>query len=275
MGDGRGAALQVVERFERERAGKPAGVIARRPGRNRHELVGVRDIERSQGQVHETEQRCIRAQADCEREHRRSRERLVRREEAQRVPKIRHVGFADLDLAQQPTRQSTAEEPLRCLNLRRRVDGGQDPALRGSDRGGSISIAAYRRPGARDDLVSARAGRTHPPRPRRRLQPAAPSSTGAPALPVRRVVLYKTGVGYFEHLGNVRNRQDVAIRFTSAQLNDVLKSLTTIDMGEGRSPGSATTRLRRWNSGSGAAHPARAARPRWICWPRFAAHASK
>jgi hypothetical protein len=64
----------------------------------------------------------------------------------------------------------------------------------------------------------------------------APSSTGA-ALPVRRVVLYKTGVGYFEHLGNVRNRQDVAIRFTSAQLNDVLKSLTTIDMGEGQVTG--------------------------------------
>jgi hypothetical protein len=59
----------------------------------------------------------------------------------------------------------------------------------------------------------------------------------AAALPVRRVVLYKTGVGYFEHLGNVRDRQDVTIRFTSAQLNDVLKSLTTIDLGKGRITG--------------------------------------
>jgi hypothetical protein len=69
---------------------------------------------------------------------------------------------------------------------------------------------------------------------------AAVQSAAAPpagALPVRRVVLYKTGVGYFEHLGNVRNRQDVAIRFTSAQLNDVLKSLTTIDMGNGQVTG--------------------------------------
>ena len=57
------------------------------------------------------------------------------------------------------------------------------------------------------------------------------------ALPVRRVVLYKTGVGYFEHLGNVRNRQDVAVRFTSAQLNDVLKSLTAIDLGAGQVTG--------------------------------------
>lgn len=59
----------------------------------------------------------------------------------------------------------------------------------------------------------------------------------APALPVRRVILYKTGVGYFEHLGNVRNRQDITIRFTSAQLNDVLKSLTVLDLGKGQITG--------------------------------------
>ena len=66
--------------------------------------------------------------------------------------------------------------------------------------------------------------------------PGPPAQTQAP-LPVRRVVLYKTGVGYFEHLGLVRDRQDVAIRFTSAQLNDVLKSLTAIDLGKGRISG--------------------------------------
>jgi hypothetical protein len=65
----------------------------------------------------------------------------------------------------------------------------------------------------------------------------AAAARGSGTLPVRRVVLYKTGVGYFEHLGNIRNRQDVAIRFTSAQLNDVLKSLTTIDMGSGQVTG--------------------------------------
>jgi hypothetical protein len=56
-------------------------------------------------------------------------------------------------------------------------------------------------------------------------------------LPVRRVILYKTGVGYFEHLGTVRNAQDITIRFTSAQLNDVLKSLTAIDLGKGQVSG--------------------------------------
>ena len=37
---------------------------------------------------------------------------------------------------------------------------------------------------------------------------AAAAST---PVPVRRVVLYKTGIGYFEHLGRVRDRQDVTI----------------------------------------------------------------
>lgn len=67
-------------------------------------------------------------------------------------------------------------------------------------------------------------------------QPAAEPATGG-ALPVRRVVLYKTGVGYFEHLGNVRDRQAVTIRFTSAQLNDVLNSLTVLDLGKGQITG--------------------------------------
>ena len=67
-------------------------------------------------------------------------------------------------------------------------------------------------------------------------QPAAEPAPSA-ALPVRRVVLYKTGVGYFEHLGNVRDRQNVTIRFTSAQLNDVLNSLTVLDLGKGQITG--------------------------------------
>src|SRR2546422_2778532 len=63
-----------------------------------------------------------------------------------------------------------------------------------------------------------------------------PSS--APAkLPVRRVVLYKNGVGYFEHVGHVRGSQGVHIDFTSAQLNDVLKSLTVLDLSGGKITG--------------------------------------
>jgi hypothetical protein len=53
-------------------------------------------------------------------------------------------------------------------------------------------------------------------------------------LPVRKVVLYKNGVGYFEHAGSVTGNQRVAIDFTSPQLNDVLQSLTVLDQGGGR-----------------------------------------
>ncbi|MGH9816526.1 MAG: carboxypeptidase regulatory-like domain-containing protein, partial [Candidatus Acidiferrales bacterium] len=68
---------------------------------------------------------------------------------------------------------------------------------------------------------------------------AQPGASGGEAtrLPVRRVVLYKNGVGYFEHLGRVRGSGEVSIEFTSGQLNDVLKSLTTFDLSGGRITG--------------------------------------
>ncbi len=60
--------------------------------------------------------------------------------------------------------------------------------------------------------------------------PAAESSaSSAIDLPVRKVVLYKNGVGYFEHFGTVNGNQRVSVDFTSNQLNDVLQSLTALD----------------------------------------------
>jgi hypothetical protein len=65
----------------------------------------------------------------------------------------------------------------------------------------------------------------------------ASSPDSAARLPVTRVILYKNGVGYFEHAGHVRGSQDVNVDFTTAQLNDVLKSLTVLDLGKGRITG--------------------------------------
>jgi hypothetical protein len=71
-------------------------------------------------------------------------------------------------------------------------------------------------------------------------KPAAPAVAAVATppfikdLPVRKVVLYKNGVGYFEHSGTVTGNQRVAVDFTSAQLNDVLQSLTVLDEGGGR-----------------------------------------
>lgn len=56
-------------------------------------------------------------------------------------------------------------------------------------------------------------------------------------LPVTRVALYKNGVGFFEHSGHVSGNQSVTIDFTTAQLNDVLQSLTAIDLNGGRISG--------------------------------------
>jgi len=67
--------------------------------------------------------------------------------------------------------------------------------------------------------------------------PSAGPADAAARLPVTRVILYKNGVGYFEHAGHVRGSQDVNVDFTTAQLNDVLKSLTVLDLGKGRITG--------------------------------------
>jgi hypothetical protein len=61
-----------------------------------------------------------------------------------------------------------------------------------------------------------------------------PSSKNPAELPVKRVVLYKNGVGYFEHAGRVSGNQELNIQFTTGQLNDVLKSLTVVDLGGGK-----------------------------------------
>lgn len=56
-------------------------------------------------------------------------------------------------------------------------------------------------------------------------------------LPVKKVELYKNGMGYFEHQGTVKGQQTVEIVLPSSQLNDVLKSLTILDLGRGQIAG--------------------------------------
>jgi len=52
-------------------------------------------------------------------------------------------------------------------------------------------------------------------------------------LPIRKVVLYKHGVGYFEREGDVDGDEAVEFQFKSDEMNDVLKSLTVLDLGGG------------------------------------------
>src|SRR5215468_949142 len=66
--------------------------------------------------------------------------------------------------------------------------------------------------------------------------PALAQSENNPP-PLRRVTLYKHGVGYFERQGKVNGDQQVTFLFDAAQMNDVLKSLVALDLGRG--PGRA------------------------------------
>jgi hypothetical protein len=69
------------------------------------------------------------------------------------------------------------------------------------------------------------------------IKPAPAPEAAASQLPVTRVSLYKNGVGFFEHSGRVTGNQPVTIDFTTSQLNDVLQSLTAIDLNGGRIAG--------------------------------------
>jgi hypothetical protein len=55
--------------------------------------------------------------------------------------------------------------------------------------------------------------------------------------PLRRVTLYKHGVGYFERQGKINGDQQVTFLFDAAQMNDVLKSLVALDLGKGADKG--------------------------------------
>jgi hypothetical protein len=67
--------------------------------------------------------------------------------------------------------------------------------------------------------------------------PAASKSPGAdPAtlLPIKRVILYSNGVAYIERRGIVSGDAHVDLSFKQSQVDDVLKSLVVLDLGQGR-----------------------------------------
>ena len=54
------------------------------------------------------------------------------------------------------------------------------------------------------------------------------------ALPLSKIVLYSSGVGYFQHDGTVNNRLQLDLRLHTNQINDMLKSLVVQDFGGGK-----------------------------------------
>lgn len=63
----------------------------------------------------------------------------------------------------------------------------------------------------------------------------APSAgTERAEMPVTMVVLFSSGVGYFEHSGTVQGNSSTELRFKSSQINDILKSLVLEDLDGGK-----------------------------------------
>ncbi len=52
-------------------------------------------------------------------------------------------------------------------------------------------------------------------------------------LPITRAVLFSSGVGYFEHAGEISGAGVMRLRFKTDQINDVLKSMVLMDFGGG------------------------------------------
>src|SRR5437764_6671077 len=64
------------------------------------------------------------------------------------------------------------------------------------------------------------------------------SDAGAPrssqTLPIRRVILYSNGVAYIERRGTVTGHAEIDLSFKQSQVDDVLKSMVVLDLGQGR-----------------------------------------
>ncbi len=63
---------------------------------------------------------------------------------------------------------------------------------------------------------------------------AAAAAAAAADLPVRQVVLYKHGVGFFERAGQLGSSEPARLDFKASEMNDVLKSLTVAEKGGGK-----------------------------------------
>ncbi len=69
-------------------------------------------------------------------------------------------------------------------------------------------------------------------------QPAPAQKQALPAaeadLPIRSIIMYRSGVGYFERQGSVQGEQRAELSFRTEQVNDILKSMVLLDLDGGR-----------------------------------------
>ena len=59
-------------------------------------------------------------------------------------------------------------------------------------------------------------------------------ASGQEELPITRLTLYRSGVGFFERRGHVDGDGDMQLSFDADQINDILKSMVLLDLDGGR-----------------------------------------
>lgn len=76
------------------------------------------------------------------------------------------------------------------------------------------------------------------PQTRRTTRTPAPQTAATrpntQTLPIRRVILYSNGVAYIERRGTVSGHAEINLSFKQSQVDDVLKSMVVLDLGQGR-----------------------------------------
>ncbi len=73
-----------------------------------------------------------------------------------------------------------------------------------------------------------------PRRPAQVIPKGVAATTRGQTLPIRRVILYSNGVAYIERRGMVSGHAEVDLSFKQSQVDDVLKSMVVLDLGQGR-----------------------------------------
>jgi hypothetical protein len=102
----------------------------------------------------------------------------------------------------------------------------------------SVSAQAQRRPSARRARAAANANAVvlpvTAPAERYAFDRSERGSETGQTLPIRRVILYSNGVAYIERRGMVSGHAEVNLSFKQSQVDDVLKSMIVLDLGQGR-----------------------------------------
>ncbi len=98
----------------------------------------------------------------------------------------------------------------------------------------SVSAQAQRRPSPRRTRADANAVVLPAPAERYAFDRSERGSATGQTLPIRRVILYSNGVAYIERRGMVSGHAEVNLSFKQSQVDDVLKSMIVLDLGQGR-----------------------------------------